>query len=83
MNLNDCNNIEDFRKLAKNYFNNIYLEHIQKNPKKTPAPQKCPICKGSQRPWMIKLCTWGSQFANKFSDIVRVSWNNMTNLDQK
>jgi len=28
-----------FRKLIENYYFNIYLEHIKKNPKKTPAPQ--------------------------------------------
>jgi hypothetical protein len=30
---------ENFRQLATNYYHNLYLEHIKKNPKKTPAPQ--------------------------------------------
>ena len=33
-------NNKNFRDLATNYYENIYLEHITKNPKKTPAPQK-------------------------------------------
>jgi ribosomal protein L37E len=32
-------NNKNFRDLATNYYENIYLEHITKNPKKTPAPQ--------------------------------------------
>jgi len=36
---NQSSRAKNFRKLLEDYYNNIYLEHINKDPKKTPAPK--------------------------------------------